>query len=90
MFQRWADNTQAVMPIIASNHLLTQIEPVVQQVDLLSRIGIELVDIIQSGKKLDQKQIITIKQMIAKAKPIQDELIVAIVYPVETLLNHAY
>ena len=90
MFQRWADNTQAVMPIIASNHLLTQVEPVVQQVDLLSRTGIELVDIIQSGKKLDQKQIITIKQMIAKAKPIQDELVVAIVYPVETLLNYAY
>ncbi|PKG40487.1 beta-N-acetylhexosaminidase [Psychromonas sp. Urea-02u-13] len=90
MFKLWVDNTPAALKLVDANYLLTEIKPVVESTDKIAKLGLELIDYIESGKTYPAAKVKQAKQIIFAAQQFQDELVVRAAYPVEKLLNAAY
>ncbi|MOA34103.1 hypothetical protein D3C78_1554520 [compost metagenome] len=87
MFTRWQSNTSDALALSENNYQLKAIRPVIQEVDKLASIGLRLTDLVARQGTLDDKEIASIQKELDKAAEIQDEVVIAAVYPVETLLR---
>ncbi|HDR2893169.1 TPA: beta-N-acetylhexosaminidase [Enterobacter asburiae] len=87
VFNRWQSNTSDALALSGSNYQLKAIKPVIQEVDKLASIGLRLTDLVARQGTLDDKEIGSIQAELDNAAKIQDEVVIAAVYPLETLLR---
>ncbi|HIC2036171.1 family 20 glycosylhydrolase [Enterobacter soli] len=87
VFNRWQSNTSDALALSGSNYQLKAIKPVIQEVDKLASIGLRLTDLVARQGTLDDKEIASIQAELDNAAKIQDEVVIAAVYPLETLLR---
>ena len=57
------------------------------EVDKLAAIGLRLTDLVARQGTLDDKEIASIQRELDNAAKVQDEVVIAAVYPLETLLR---
>ena len=70
-----------------NSYALKAIKPVIQEVDKLASIGLRLTDLVARQGTLDDNEIASIQGELDNAAKIQDEVVIAAVYPLETLLR---
>ncbi|WP_368543574.1 beta-N-acetylhexosaminidase [Enterobacter soli] len=87
VFNRWQNNTSDALALSDGNYQLKAIKPVIQEVDKLAAIGLRLTDLVARQGTLDDKEIDSIQAELDNAAKIQDEVVIAAVYPLETLLR---
>jgi len=87
VFTRWQSNTSDAQALSENNYQLKAITPIIQEVDKLASIGLRLTDLVARQGTLDDKEIASIQKELDKAAEIHDEVVIAAVYPVETLLR---
>ncbi|MNP50282.1 hypothetical protein D3C76_1445380 [compost metagenome] len=82
--QRWQRNGA---PVIAGNVVMKDLAPVVQDVSALADLGLMLLERYQQGKPLSKAEAEQAQQQLDAAAQIRDEVVIAAVYPLETLLR---
>lgn len=87
IFNRWQNNTSDALALSDGNYQLKAVKPVIQEVDKLASIGLRLTDLVARQGTLDDKEIASIQTELDNAAKIQDEVVIAAVYPLETLLR---
>ncbi|MGB9095742.1 beta-N-acetylhexosaminidase [Erwinia sp.] len=83
----WQQNVPEVMPLLAQNYQLQPLQPVAQQVEELSRMGLSLLDAIQDNRAFGADEVAKMQLKLDKAAATQDEVVLALVYPIEKLLR---
>lgn len=84
---QWQTNNAQVQPLLARNVTLKPIEPVANQLNQLASSGLLWLDKLQQGKGLSPQQRQEAKKQLDTAAVVQDELVIAAVYPLQHLLN---
>ncbi|MBS0975086.1 beta-N-acetylhexosaminidase, partial [Serratia rubidaea] len=84
---RWQQNAAPVKRLIGGNVLMKDLAPVVQDVNALAELGLTLLDRWRQGKPLGKREAEQIQQQLDAAAQVRDELTIAAVYPLETLLR---
>ncbi|WP_342322433.1 family 20 glycosylhydrolase [Kosakonia sp. BYX6] len=87
VFNRWQNNTSDALALCESNYQLKAMKPVVQEVDKLASIGLRLTDLVARQGTLDDEEIAAIQRELDNAAQVQDEVVIAAVYPLEKLLR---
>lgn len=87
LFMRWQNNTSDALTLCEANYQLKAMKPVVQEVDKLAAIGLRLTDLVARQGTLDDKEIASIQRELDSAAQVQDEVVIAAVYPLEKLLR---
>ncbi|ADO50147.1 beta-N-acetylhexosaminidase [[Enterobacter] lignolyticus] len=87
VFTRWQSNTPDALALAGANYQLAAIKPVVAQVDKLAALGLRLTDLVARQGTLDDKEYASIQAQLDEAAKTQDEVVIAAVYPLETLLR---
>ncbi|HEG1828843.1 TPA: beta-N-acetylhexosaminidase [Enterobacter cloacae] len=87
VFNRWQSNTSDALALSENSYQLKAIKPVIQEVDKLASIGLRLTDLVARQGTLDDKEIASIQSELDNAAKVQDEVVIAAVYPLETLLR---
>lgn len=87
VFTRWQSNTPDALALTGANYQLAAIKPVVAQVDKLAALGLRLTDLVARQGTLDDKEYASIQAQLDEAAKTQDEVVIAAVYPLETLLR---
>ncbi len=87
VFTRWQNNTSDALALSENNYQLKAMKPVIQQVDKLAATGIRLTDLVARQGTLDDNEIASIQKELDNAARIQDEVVIAAVSPLETLLR---
>lgn len=85
---RWQNNVPQVQTLIKQNVNLARLAPVAENIQQLSVIGLELVEHYSSNKPLTEQRKKAIFQQLEKSAVLQDEVVIAIIEPLETLLRH--
>lgn len=83
----WQNNTDAVMPLILSNAQLAPLEQQVQQVAIVSRIGLNLINALERNQVYGAGEMAEMYTQLDKAAQVKDETVLALVRPVEKLLR---
>ncbi|WLI75121.1 family 20 glycosylhydrolase [Kosakonia sp. H02] len=87
VFNRWQNNTSDALALCDSNYQLKAMKPVIQEVDKLASIGLRLTDLVARQGTLDDGEISAIQRELDQAAQVQDEVVIAAVYPLEKLLR---
>lgn len=87
VFTRWQNNTADILLLTDGNHQLAAIKPVALEVDKLAALGLRLTDLVARQGTLDDKEYAAIQSQLDEAAKTQDEVVIAAVYPIETLLR---
>lgn len=87
VFNRWQSNTSDALALSENSYQLKAMKPVIQEVDKLASIGLRLTDLVARQGTLDDKEIASIQRELDNAARVQDEVVIAAVYPLETLLR---
>ena len=85
----WRDNDAKLQPVIAQSALLKGEEPASQTLAEVARIGLQALDAIESGKSLNRQSAAAIKTRLASAARPVAEVRIAVVAPIQTLVNMA-
>ncbi|MDF7659719.1 family 20 glycosylhydrolase [Erwiniaceae bacterium L1_54_6] len=85
--QRWLSNCDRVMPLTLHNYQLHALQPQVQQVAELSRIGLDLVATLQRNQAYGAGEVAQMQAKLDAAAQVQDETVLAMVRPLEKLLR---
>jgi hexosaminidase len=83
----WQQNVPEVMPLLAQNYALQPLQPVAQQLEAISRIGLSLLDAIEDNRAFGADEVAKMQATLDKAAATQDEVVLALVYPIERLLR---
>ncbi|MRT04644.1 beta-N-acetylhexosaminidase [Ewingella americana] len=83
----WQANTAQVQPVLAQNYVLKPVQPVAEQLSKLSELGLQWLDKIQKGESITAEERQQAQAQLDGAAQIQDELVIAAVYPLERLLQ---
>ncbi|ELZ5940713.1 family 20 glycosylhydrolase [Providencia stuartii] len=86
--KRWHNNIPQVQQLIKQNVNLARLAPVAENVEQLSTIGIELIEHYTANTPLTASRKAAMAQQLEKSAELQDELVIAIVEPLEALLRH--
>ncbi|EOD2821405.1 beta-N-acetylhexosaminidase [Providencia stuartii] len=86
--KRWQDNIPQVQRLIKQNANLVRLTPVTENVEQLTVIGLELIKHYTTGEPLAESRKAAILQQLEKSSGLQDEVVIAIVEPLEKLLRH--
>ena len=87
LFSRWQNNTGDALALCENSDRLKALKPVIQEVDKLASIGLRLTDLVARQGTLDDAEIASIQRELDGAAQIQDEIVIAAVYPLEKLLR---
>jgi hexosaminidase len=87
LFTRWQTNTPDALALAGNNYQLKALKPVILTVDKLAAIGLRLTDLVARQGTLDDTEIASIQGELDNAAQIQDEVVIAAVYPLEKLLR---
>jgi len=85
--QRWQANTTAVMPIINGSAPLKPLAHSVQQIEVLSAMGLALVNAYVRNQAFGASEVAEMHATLDAAAEVQDETVIALVRPLETLLR---
>lgn len=85
--QRWLSNSDRVMPLTLHNYQLHALQPQVQQVAELSRMGLELVATLERNQAYGAGEVAQMQAKLDDAAQVQDETVLALVRPLEKLLR---
>ncbi|MGV8924192.1 MAG: beta-N-acetylhexosaminidase [Ewingella sp.] len=83
----WQRNTPLVQPQLTQNYVLKPVIPVAEQVGKLSELGLQWLDQVQKGTAISQQERQQAQAQLDAAAQIQDELVIAAVYPLQRLLQ---
>ncbi|KOC91347.1 family 20 glycosylhydrolase [Winslowiella iniecta] len=84
---RWQSNIPQVLPLIESHYQLKAMQPLASQVAQISEMGIALVNAIESHRAFGANEVAQMQAILDQAAKTQDEVVIALVYPVEKLLR---
>ncbi|WP_061707779.1 beta-N-acetylhexosaminidase [Pseudenterobacter timonensis] len=87
LFNRWQSNTSDALALSENSYQLHALGPVIQEVDKLAVIGLRLTDLVARQGTLDDQEIAAIQATLDNAAKVQDEVVIAAVYPLEKLLR---
>ncbi len=87
VFTRWRDNTGDVMPMIDGNYVLKPLKPVVEDVNRLAEMGLRLTELVERGGSISNEQRKAWQRELDEAAQVRDEVVIAVVYPLEKLLR---
>ena len=85
--QRWLNNSDAVRPIIFGNYQLKALQPQVQNVATLSKMGMDLVNALEKNQAFGAGEVAEMQAQLDAAAQVQDETVLALVRPLEKLLR---
>ena len=85
--QRWQANTSAVLPIINASATLKPLAQSVQQIEALSAMGLALVNAYVRNQAFGASEVAEMRATLDAAAQVQDETVIALVRPLETLLR---
>ena len=85
--QRWQANTTAVMPVINGSAMLKPLAHSVQQIEVLSAMGLALVNAYVRNQAFGASDVAEMRATLYAAAEVQDETVIALVRPLETLLR---
>jgi len=85
--QRWQANTTAVMPVINGSAMLKPLAHSVQQIEVLSAMGIALVNAYVRNQAFGASEVAEMHATLDAAAEVQDETVIALVRPLEALLR---
>lgn len=84
----WQQNVPQVEPLLAQNPQLRPLLPVAGQVAAISQMGLSLLDAIESERTFGAREVAKMHQLLDQAALTQDEVVIALVYPIEKLLRY--
>lgn len=84
--ESWQRSVQQVTPVLAQNTVLKPLQPVAEQLSTLSAQGLVWLEKLQKGETLTAQERQQAQLQLDEAAKVQDELVIAVVYPLETLL----
>lgn len=84
----WQQNIPQVEPLLAQNPQLRPLLPVAGQVAAISQMGLSLLDAIESERTFGAREVAKMHQLLDQAALTQDEVVIALVYPIEKLLRY--
>lgn len=85
--QRWQNVAPRVMPLLAQNYQLQALQPVAEQLQSVTAIGLAVLDAIEDNRTFGAREMAAMHQQLDDAADVQDEVVNALVYPVENLLR---
>lgn len=86
--QQWQQNIPLVEPVLAQNPQLRALLPVAGQVAEISQMGLSLLDAMEKEQTFGAREVAKMHQRLDQAALTQDEVVIALVYPVEKLLRY--
>lgn len=84
---QWQQNVPEVEPLLAQNPQLQPLLPVAAQVAAISRIGLSLLDAMESERTFGARDVAKMHAVLDQAALTHDEVVIALVYPIEKLLR---
>ncbi|MBU9846557.1 beta-N-acetylhexosaminidase [Rahnella ecdela] len=84
--ESWQRSADLVKPLLAQNYVLKPLQPVAEQVGDLSSQGLAWLEKLQKGETLTAQERQQAQAKLDDAAKVQDELVIAVVYPLEQLL----
>ncbi|NNS06951.1 family 20 glycosylhydrolase [Erwinia sp. JH02] len=85
---QWQHNIPLVEPVLAQNPQLRPLLPVAGQVAEISQMGLSLLDAMEKEQTFGAREVAKMHQRLDQAAFSQDEVVIALVYPVEKLLRN--
>lgn len=85
---QWQHNIPLVEPVLAQNPQLRPLLPVAGQVAEISQMGLSLLDAMEKEQTFGAREVAKMHQRLDQAALSQDEVVIALVYPVEKLLRN--
>ncbi|ADP11218.1 Beta-N-acetylhexosaminidase [Erwinia sp. Ejp617] len=82
----WQFNILQVEPLLASNPQLRPLLTVAEQVGAISKVGLSLVDAMENERIFGAREVAKMQQLLDSEALRQDELVIALLYPIEKLL----
>lgn len=74
--------------MLTRNPQLRPLMPVAEQVAEISQIGLSLLDAMENERTFGAREVAKMHQRLDQAALVQDEVVVALVYPIEKLLRY--
>lgn len=84
----WQQNIPQVEPLLAQNPQLRPLLPVAGQVAAIAQMGLSLLDAMESERTFGAREVAKMHQLLDQAALTQDEVVIALVYPIEKLLRY--
>ena len=84
---QWRDNVPQVAPLLDANYQLKALRPVATQIATLSDMGMTLINAWENGQRIHAEAIGKMRGQLDAAAQTQDELVIALVRPLEILLR---
>ena len=84
--ESWQRSAEQVKPVLAQNYVLKPLQPVAQQLGALSANGLIWLEKLQKGETLNAQERQQAQSQLDDAAKVQDEVVLAVVYPLEKLL----
>lgn len=83
----WQQNLPEVMPLLAGNDGLTALTPVAKNMQEIVSMGLSLLDAMESNRTFGARDVAEMHKTLDSAAETQDEVVLALVYPIEKLLR---
>ncbi|MFO6297533.1 beta-N-acetylhexosaminidase [Rahnella selenatireducens] len=85
--ENWQRSAEQVKPVLAQNSVLRPLQPVAEQLGALSSQALVWLEKLQKGETLSAQERQQAQVALDEAAKVQDELVLAVVYPLEKLLG---
>ncbi|MTD27834.1 beta-N-acetylhexosaminidase [Erwinia sorbitola] len=85
--EAWRQNIPLVEPMLTQNPQLRPLIPVAGQVAQISQMGLSLLDAMEKERAFGAREVAKMHQLLDQAALTQDEVVIALVYPIEKLLR---
>lgn len=85
--ENWQRSAEQVKPVLVQNSVLRPLQPVAEQLGALSSQGLVWLEKLQKGETLSVQKRQQAQAALDDAAKVQDELVLAVVYPLEKLLG---
>ncbi|MBD8164752.1 beta-N-acetylhexosaminidase [Erwinia persicina] len=86
--EQWRQNIPQVAPVLAQSPQLRPLMPVAEQVEEISQMGLSLLEAIEQDRTFGAREVARMHQRLDQAALTQDEVVIALVYPIEKLLRY--
>lgn len=84
----WRSNIPAVRPLLAQSPQLQALIPVADRVESICQMGLSLLDAMENERTFGAREVAKMHQQLDTAAQTQDEIVIALVYPIEKLLRY--
>jgi hexosaminidase len=85
--RQWQQNVPEVMLLLERNYQLKPLRPVAQQLQAIGSMGLSLLDAMEQNRAFGAGEVAAMQAKLDKAAAVQDEVVLALLYPLEKLLR---